>query len=81
LLLFRCRCSPSLGHKWFGLHDRPRPQSLLALSNHTLTRLQSLLDNPHSADAIPNFHRPDGDLVVSADNNELLGILTPFDLL
>jgi hypothetical protein len=61
--------------KWLGLNDRARAESLLALRDNAFTRLQSVVDNPHGADAIPNFDRPDGDLVVCADNIHLVAPL------
>jgi hypothetical protein len=64
-----------LGHKWFGLHGRAWAESLLALGDDTFTRLQSVLDNPHGANAFPNFDRPDGDLVVAPDNINLIAAL------
>jgi len=45
------------------------------LRDHPLTGLQSIPDNPHSANALPNFHRPDGDLVVRPDNINLIAAL------
>src|ERR1700730_11459874 len=75
LLLFRHPCSRSWGHKWLGLHGRARAESLLALRDHTFTRLQSVLDNPHSANAFANFYRTDGDLVVLPKHANLIAPL------
>src|SRR5580704_1213040 len=74
-LLFRRPCSRSLGHKWLGFDGRARAESLLALRDHTFTRLQSVLDNPHGANAFPNFDWSNGDLVVPPDNINLIAAL------
>src|ERR1700730_3723552 len=68
-------CWPSFGHEWLGLHDHARAESLLALRDHTFTGLQSVLDNPHRANALPNFDRADGNLVALADNVNLIAAL------
>ena len=70
-----CHFSPSWGRKWFRLNCRAGAESLLALRHHTFTGLQSVPDNPHGANAVPNFDRPDGDLVVPADNIHLVAPL------
>jgi hypothetical protein len=64
-----------LGHKWLGFDGRARAERLLALGDHTFTRLQSVLDNPHGANAFSNFDGSDGDLVVPADNVNLIAAL------
>src|SRR4029077_15865181 len=67
--------SPSFGHKWLGLHDRAREEGLLALRDHTFTGLQSILDNPHGANGVPNFDSADCDLLVLPDNVNLIAAL------
>src|ERR1700732_3509538 len=67
--------SPSLGHKWLGLHGRAGAKSLLPLCDDTFTWLQSVLDNPLRPNPVANLDRPDGDLVVPADNINLIAAL------
>src|ERR1700680_3228032 len=71
----RRRSWPSLGHKWLGLDDHAREESLLALRDNTFTELQSVLDNPHGANAVSNLDRADGDPVVLSDDVNLIAAL------
>src|SRR6267142_1848163 len=71
--LLACRRSwPSFGHEWLGPHDHAREESLLPLRDHTFTGLQSVLDNPHGADAVTNLDRADSDLADLPDNVNLI---------
>src|SRR6266436_1700649 len=71
--LLACRRNwPSFGHKRLGLHGHAREESLLPLRDYTFTGLQSVLDNPHGADAVTNLDRADSDLAVLPDNVNLI---------
>src|SRR5437762_4496540 len=45
---------------------------LNALDNHALTRLKTLVDDPHFADSLSNLHRSNAGFVVTANRDYLI---------
>jgi hypothetical protein len=58
-----------------GIHSHSRANLLNAFGDYALTRLQSLINNPLSADAVAGLHISNGNLVVAPYHGDLVRTL------
>ena len=58
---------------WIDLHARPEP--LRAFDDYSLSKLQSVFDNPHRVGVIAKFDRADFDFVVTPNHRYLIPTL------
>src|SRR5215813_9602048 len=57
------------------LHGHAIPDFLYAFHYHSLSGLDSLINNPHRAGSLSDLHRPDANFIVAANDSHLIHAL------